>query len=55
MAECAPEEDKTERPQQETAPVGKQKSGAIRPFLNNAHQAHPLPKVANYLELPSPS
>ena len=32
MAECAPEEDKTERPQQETAPEGKQENGAVRPY-----------------------
>ena len=30
MAECAPEEDKTERPQEEAAPEGKQENGAVR-------------------------
>ena len=32
MAECAPEEDKTEKPQEEAAPEGKQNYMRVRPF-----------------------
>ena len=52
MAECAPEEDKTEKPQEETAQDGKPKTERSNaPFLNNAHQAHPFPRAANHLKL----
>ena len=43
MAECAPEEDKTEAPQKDEDQEGKPKRarGEV-PFPNNAHQAHPF-------------